>query len=167
MKSSGAPGAISNAPLDQSGVWRYREMIPFLETPVPWSRSGKGTRRCSPRPRAADTADSTGSIFKHQGFNPTGSFKDNGMTCGVAQARRLGMRRVACVSTGNTSASMAAYASAAGIEPLIFIPARQHLLRQAGAGARIRRANVSGGSELRPDPGAGPRARRTAWAFTC
>jgi threonine synthase len=60
--------------------------------------------------------------FKHQGFNPTGSFKDNGMTCGVAQARALGMRRVACVSTGNTSASMAAYAAAAGVEALIFLP---------------------------------------------
>ena len=44
------------------------------------------------------------------------------MTCGVAQARKLGLRRVACVSTGNTSASMAAYASAAGLEPLIFLP---------------------------------------------
>jgi len=61
-------------------------------------------------------------VFKHQGFNPTGSFKDNGMTCGVAQALRLGMQRVACVSTGNTSASMAAYASAAGLQPVIFIP---------------------------------------------
>jgi len=60
--------------------------------------------------------------FKHQGFNPTGSFKDNGMTCGTAQALRLGMARVACVSTGNTSASMAAYASAAGLQPVIFIP---------------------------------------------
>src|SRR5260370_3074848 len=44
------------------------------------------------------------------------------MTCGVAQAMRLGMKRVACVSTGNTSASMAAYASAAGMQPIIFIP---------------------------------------------
>ena len=61
-------------------------------------------------------------VFKHQGFNPTGSFKDNGMTCGTAQAMRLGMKRVACVSTGNTSASMAAYASAAGLQPIIFIP---------------------------------------------
>jgi threonine synthase len=60
--------------------------------------------------------------FKHQGFNPTGSFKDNGMTCGATQARRLGMTRVACVSTGNTSASMAAYASAAGLDPVVFIP---------------------------------------------
>ena len=61
-------------------------------------------------------------VFKHQGFNPTGSFKDNGMTCGASQAVRLGMTRVACVSTGNTSASMAAYASAAGLQPVIFIP---------------------------------------------
>jgi threonine synthase len=61
-------------------------------------------------------------VFKHQGFNPTGSFKDNGMTCGVAQAVRLGMTRVACVSTGNTSASMAAYASAGGLDPIIFLP---------------------------------------------
>jgi len=63
-----------------------------------------------------------GLAFKHQGFNPTGSFKDNGMTCGASQALRLGMKRVACVSTGNTSASMAAYASAGGLEPIIFIP---------------------------------------------
>src|SRR6202008_674077 len=56
------------------------------------------------------------------GFNPTGSFKDNGMTCGVAQALRLGLSRVACVSTGNTSASMAAYASAAGLDSIVFIP---------------------------------------------
>jgi threonine synthase len=68
------------------------------------------------------TAGWTALVFKHQGFNPTGSFKDNGMTCGVAQALRLGMTRVACVSTGNTSASMAAYASAAGLQPVIFIP---------------------------------------------
>src|SRR6202020_1175326 len=58
----------------------------------------------------------------HQGLNPTGSFKDNGMTCGVAQALRLGIERVACVSTGNTSASMAAYASARGLQPIVFIP---------------------------------------------
>ncbi len=68
------------------------------------------------------TPASIASTFKHQGFNPTGSFKDNGMTCGATQALRLGMQRVACVSTGNTSASMAAYASAAGLDPIIFIP---------------------------------------------
>lgn len=73
-------------------------------------------------PRAASYGLIDRLVFKHQGFNPSGSFKDNGMTCGVAQALRLGMQRVACVSTGNTSASMAAYASAAGLQPIIFIP---------------------------------------------
>jgi threonine synthase len=73
-------------------------------------------------PRAAQYGGLDRLAFKHQGYNPTGSFKDNGMTCGAAQAVRLGMRRVACVSTGNTSASMAAYASAAGLQPIVFIP---------------------------------------------
>ena len=73
-------------------------------------------------PRAAQYAGLDALVFKHQGFNPTGSFKDNGMTCGMAQALRLGVERVACVSTGNTSASMAAYASAAGLQPVVFIP---------------------------------------------
>jgi threonine synthase len=112
----------SNAPLDQSGVWRYREFIPFLEDygSVVTLREGD-TPLLSSR-RAAEYGGLDALTFKHQGFNPTGSFKDNGMTCGAAQAIRLGMTRVACVSTGNTSASMAAYASAAGLNPIIFIP---------------------------------------------
>ena len=113
-------------------------------------------------PRAAEYGGLSHIRFKHQGFNPTGSFKDNGMTCGVAQAVRLGMQRVACVSTGNTSASMAAYASAAGLRADHLHSARQYLLRQAGAGARIRRAHVPGGGQLRSDPGAGARAGRPA-----
>jgi threonine synthase len=113
---------MSNAPLDQSGVWRYREFIPFLpdHSRVVTLREG-----CTPlleAPHAALYGGLRRLVFKHQGFNPTGSFKDNGMTCGVAQALRLGMQRVACVSTGNTSASMAAYASAAGLQPVIFLP---------------------------------------------
>ncbi|MGO9257850.1 MAG: threonine synthase [Bryobacteraceae bacterium] len=113
---------MSNDPLDQSGVWRYRELIPFLpdHSRVVTLREG-----CTPlleAPRAARYGGLHRLVFKHQGFNPTGSFKDNGMTCGVAQALRLGMQRVACVSTGNTSASMAAYASAAGLQPVIFLP---------------------------------------------
>jgi threonine synthase len=111
-----------NLPLDQSGVWRYREIIPFLENLDSVVTLREGNTPLLPAPRAADYGSLDQLVFKHQGFNPTGSFKDNGMTCGVAQARRLGMRRVACVSTGNTSASMAAYASAASLEPLIFIP---------------------------------------------
>jgi len=111
-----------NTAIDQSGVWRYREIIPFLEGEQPLVTLREGNTPLLPAPRAASYAGLDVLTFKHQGFNPTGSFKDNGMTCGVAQALRLGMQRVACVSTGNTSASMAAYASAAGLQPLIFIP---------------------------------------------
>jgi threonine synthase len=112
----------SNAPLDQSGVWRYRELIPFLDDYSSVLTLREGNTPLLEAPRAARYGGLDRLVFKHQGFNPTGSFKDNGMTCGVAQARRLGRRRVACVSTGNTSASMAAYASAAGLDPVIFIP---------------------------------------------
>jgi len=113
---------MSNAPLDQSGVWRYRELFPFVENDGDIVTLREGNTPLLSGPRAASYGGLDHITFKHQGFNPTGSFKDNGMTGGVAQARRLAMRRVACVSTGNTSASMAAYASAGGLEPLIFIP---------------------------------------------
>src|SRR5215831_16182638 len=112
----------SNAPLDQSGVWRYREFIPFLEDYGSAVTLREGCTPLLPAPRAAEYGGLDALVFKHQGFNPTGSFKDNGMTCGASQAVRLGLKRVACVSTGNTSASMAAYASAAGLKPIIFIP---------------------------------------------
>src|SRR5439155_20211805 len=107
---------------DQSGVWRYREFIPFLEDFSRVVTLREGSTPLLPGRLAAGYGGLDALVFKHQGFNPTGSFKDNGMTCGVAQALRLGMTRVACVSTGNTSASMAAYASAAGLQPIVFIP---------------------------------------------
>lgn len=112
----------SNSKLDQSGVWRYRECIPFLDSFDRIVSLREGNTPLLEAPRAAAYAGLDRLVFKHQGFNPTGSFKDNGMTCGVAQALRLRMTRVACVSTGNTSASMAAYASAAGLQPIVFIP---------------------------------------------
>jgi threonine synthase len=113
---------MESTPLSQSGVWRYRELFPFLDDLGHVITLREGNTPLLDAPRAAAYGGLRRVVFKHQGFNPTGSFKDNGMTCGAAQARRLGMRRVACVSTGNTSASMAAYASAGGLEPLIFIP---------------------------------------------
>jgi len=113
---------LSNAPLDASGVWRYRELVPFLDDYAHVVTLREGNTPVLEAPLAAAYGGLDRITFKHQGFNPTGSFKDNGMTCGAAQARRLGMRRVACVSTGNTSASMAAYAAAAGLEALIFLP---------------------------------------------
>src|SRR5579872_7106905 len=113
---------MNNTVLDQSGVWRYRELLPFLDNYSGVVSLREGNTPLLDAPRAARFGGLGRLTFKHQGFNPTGSFKDNGMTCGVAQALRLGMRRVACVSTGNTSASMAAYAAAAGLEALIFLP---------------------------------------------
>jgi threonine synthase len=111
----------SNLPVDQSGVWRYRDFLPAFDAGG-ITTLREGDTPLLDAPRAAEYGGLRRLTFKHQGFNPTGSFKDNGMTCGVAQARKLGLPRVACVSTGNTSASMAAYASAAGLEPLIFLP---------------------------------------------
>ena len=111
-----------NSIIEQSGVWRYREMFPFLDDEKHIVSLREGNTPLLNAPKAAQYGSLDGLVFKHQGFNPTGSFKDNGMTCGTAQAVRLGMKRVACVSTGNTSASMAAYASAAGLQPIIFIP---------------------------------------------
>ena len=113
---------MSNAAVNQSGVWRYRELLPFdgAEKHIVTLREGDTPLLQAGRAAAYGGLDALS--FKHQGFNPTGSFKDNGMTCGVTQAMRLGLKRVACVSTGNTSASMAAYASAAGLDPIVFIP---------------------------------------------
>ena len=112
----------NNSAIEQSGVWRYRELIPFLDDASHIVTLREGNTPLLTAPRAAEYGGLDSIVFKHQGFNPSGSFKDNGMTCGTAQAVRLGMQRVACVSTGNTSASMAAYASAAGLQPIIFIP---------------------------------------------
>src|SRR5579871_2064287 len=112
----------SNLPLDASGVWRYRELFPFLDDYSHVTTLREGNTPLLDAPIAAEYGGLRRIAFKHQGFNPTGSFKDNGMTCGAAQARALGMKRVACVSTGNTSASMAAYAAAGGLGALIFLP---------------------------------------------
>ncbi len=113
---------MCNSVLDQSGVWRYRELLPFEEHATRAVSLREGNTPLLDAPLAAQYGGLARLAFKHQGFNPTGSFKDNGMTCGVTQAQRLGMKRVACVSTGNTSASMAAYAAAAGLDAIVFIP---------------------------------------------
>jgi threonine synthase len=113
---------LSNNPLDTSGVWRYRELFPFLDDDAHVVTLREGMTPLLSSTKAANYGGLDDITFKHQGFNPTGSFKDNGMTAGASQALRLGMKRVACVSTGNTSASMAAYAAAAGLEAYIFLP---------------------------------------------
>ncbi|MBI3896468.1 MAG: threonine synthase [Acidobacteria bacterium] len=116
---------MSLDPSDLSGVWRFREMIPFLPPESKIITLREGNTPLLSAPQAAVYAGLEEIRFKHQGFNPTGSFKDNGMTTGVSQAAALGKKVVACVSTGNTSASLAAYAAYGGLQAVIFIPAGQ------------------------------------------
>lgn len=111
-------------PADQSGVWRFRELLPEVEVDNIVTMI-EGNTQLFTAPRCADYAGMERLTFKHLGMNPTGSFKDLGMTTGVTQAVRLGADSVACASTGNTSASMAAYAARAGMKAIIFIPSGQ------------------------------------------
>ncbi len=108
-------------PSDQSGVWRFREMLP--EIPVEKVITIKeGNTPVYELPRCAKSAGVEQLFAKHQGMNPTGSFKDTGMTVAASFARQAAYRWVACASTGNTSASMAAYAARGGLHSLVLIP---------------------------------------------
>lgn len=111
----------SKQPADRSGVWRFRELIlPVAEDEIVTKPEGN-TNLYRSEPLASWVGIDDVS-FKHEGENPTGSFKDRGMTVGITVAKKLGMSRVACASTGNTSASMASYAAAAGMKAYVFIP---------------------------------------------
>ena len=104
-----------------SGVWRYKELILDVDERFIVSKP-EGNTNLYEANSVAEYAGVDELLLKHEGENPTASFKDRGMTCGVTAARMLGCTRVACASTGNTSASMAAYASTAGMEAIVFIP---------------------------------------------
>lgn len=110
---------------DESGVWRFREFLPdgyaahdvvtLSEGNVPLVRGQK----------TAQWAGIKNVWFKHLGWNPTGSFKDLGMTVGMTEAKFVGAKAVACASTGNTAASLAAYAARAGVTGRVYLPAGQ------------------------------------------
>ncbi|HVP42378.1 MAG TPA: pyridoxal-phosphate dependent enzyme, partial [Terriglobales bacterium] len=109
----------SHDPLDQSGVWRFRELLPILHDVRQAVTLREGNTPLYELPRCARSAGIERLLAKHQGMNPTGSFKDTGMTAALSVARQEGFRWVACASTGNTSASMAAYAARAGLCSLV------------------------------------------------
>ena len=111
-------------PRDRSGVWRFREVLPFDDA-APIVTLGEGNTPLYDAPRCAEYSSVGALRLKHQGCNPTGSFKDTGMTTCVTQAVRLGARTVVCASTGNTSASLAAYAARAGLQCAILLPRGQ------------------------------------------
>jgi threonine synthase len=105
---------------EPSGVWQFRELVmPSARELVSYP---EGHTPLVARDAIAAWTTSVSLQLKHEGLNPTGSFKDRGMTVALTQAKRIGVRAVACASTGNTSASLAAYAAQAGIPALVFVP---------------------------------------------
>lgn len=123
----------------RSGVWRFRELLPDFPDDVIVSKPEGNTNLYSDQ--RLDDYGGTEIWFKHEGENPTGSFKDRGMTVGVSHARWIGASVVACASTGNTSASVAAYAATAGLPSVVFIPegkiAASKLAQTVAYGARV------------------------------
>jgi len=105
-----------------SGVWRFKELIyPDLNEDQIVSRQEGNTNLYSHK-RLSEYTGVEKVIVKHEGENPSGSFKDRGMTVGVSEAARLGASSVACASTGNTSASLASFAATTGMGCVVFIP---------------------------------------------
>jgi len=103
------------------GVWKYRDLLPFgaeIE-PITIHEGNTPLYRCDRLAKAIGVADLW---VKHEGLNPSGSFKDRGMTVGVTKAMELGVKGVACASTGNTSASLAIFAAKAGLPCYVLLP---------------------------------------------
>lgn len=111
------PEDLRSEPL---GVWRY---APFM--PVDPANKVSIQEGGTPLYKTDNLTEEVGieqAYVKFEGLNPTGSFKDRGMTIGVSHAKELGAKVVGCASTGNTSASLSAYASKAGIQCAVFLP---------------------------------------------
>ncbi len=111
----------SSQAVDQSGVWRFREMLPIVAEDRVVTLQ-EGNTPLYEMPKAAARLGLNWLLAKHQGMNPTGSFKDTGMTAALSVAMSRGFEWVACASTGNTSAAMAAYAARAGLRSFVLIP---------------------------------------------
>jgi len=121
LKSLWQSRRTSLDPKDQSGVWRYRELLPSISEPHIITLR-EGNTPLYHLQRSARALGIENLFAKHQGINPTASFKDTGMTVAASAAHAGGYRWVACASTGNTSASMAAYAARANMRSLVLIP---------------------------------------------
>ena len=106
----------------RSGVWRFREMVLPAARPEDIVSHPEGNTPLISREPVAAFAGVSDLWLKHEGHTPSASFKDRGMTAALTQARRIGARAVACASTGNTSASLAAYAAQAGIPAFVLVP---------------------------------------------
>jgi len=110
-------------PLDQSGVWRFRDLLPFFGDPARIISIGEGKTILQQADLLGhELGFAAGELhLQYEGMNPSGSFKDNGMTAAFTHAGMVGAKVVACASTGNTSAAMAVYARQAGMKAVIFV----------------------------------------------
>jgi threonine synthase len=115
----------SNDPRDTSGVWRFREFLPDCYGDSGIVTVSEGNVPLVRGQKTAQWAGIRNLWFKHLGWNPTGCFKDLGMTVGITEARFVGAKAVGCASTGNTAASLAAYAARAGLRARVYLPAGQ------------------------------------------
>jgi threonine synthase len=135
-------GAAAAAPAARRGtlIERYRRFLP-VDDATPELTLGEGMTPLVHARRLGREMGLRSLHLKVEGQNPTGSFKDRGMVLAVARARQRGAERVICASTGNTSASAAAYAAAAGMEAIVVLPrgkiAAGKLLQALVAGARV------------------------------
>jgi threonine synthase len=111
-----------NEGIDLSGVWRFREFLPTPASEQQIVTLREGNTPLYELPQSSRITDVPRLYAKHQGLNPTGSFKDAGMTVAATFARQAGYHWVACASTGNTSASMAAYAARGGMRSMVLVP---------------------------------------------
>jgi threonine synthase len=122
LKSLWRERKLLSWPIDFSGVWRFRELLPAPASQEKIVSLREGNTPLYQLPRNSRSTGIARLYAKHQGMNPTGSFKDTGMTVAATFARQAGYDWVACASTGNTSASMAAYAARAGMRSLVLVP---------------------------------------------
>src|SRR5262245_34392532 len=103
-------------PLEFSGVWRFRDLLPFAKAEqVATIGEGQTLLQCADAVGRFVGTNSGRLFLQYEGMNPSGSFKDNGMTAAFTHARMVGARRAACASTGNTSSSLALYCAATGL----------------------------------------------------
>jgi threonine synthase len=116
-------GAEQEGRLDFSGVWRFRELMPYFRTEADIVTIGEGRTLLQQADiLGRNVGMNRGRLFlQYEGLNPSGSFKDNGMTAAFTHAKIVGAKRVACASTGNTSASLALFAALAEVEGIVFI----------------------------------------------
>lgn len=122
-RAAGTPPSPSA--LDFSGVWRFRNLLPFYQDESRIVTLGEGRTNLQRADQLANvlgfSPDHAGLYLQYEGFNPSGSFKDNGMAAGFTHARIVNAQRVACASTGNTSAALAVYAALTGMRCFVFI----------------------------------------------